>query len=146
MDRNFSINIIIVDSVTSVEVSSSAEDDDAISSLNAKIKDVKNQIVQLQQNKELVEEEQTQDEEELRKKKEESQDVREALFVMRKRRGEVRQQAYEQLRQIQANKVNLVIYFEHKSLKIQIAFEKELFFPSLEENVENNDLHQVRQL
>ena len=109
MDRNFSINIIIVDSVTSVEVSSSAEDDDAISSLNAKIKDVKNQIVQLQQNKKLVEEEQTQDEEELRKKKEESQDVREALFVMRKRRGEVRQQAYEQLRQIQANKVNLVI-------------------------------------
>ncbi|PAV71814.1 hypothetical protein WR25_25819 [Diploscapter pachys] len=189
MKRKLITNIIIVESITSVEVPSSAEDDDAISSLKAKIKDVKNQIVQLQQNKELVEEKQKQDEEEeyqklkraaaeeevnnkliivaekrktpetgemiwlgkkkinqqkrteterqtvsrlaheeeLGKEEEESQDVREALFVMRKRRGEVRKQAYEQLWQLQANK---------------IAFEKELFSTSLEENVENDDLYQ----
>ncbi|PAV58197.1 hypothetical protein WR25_00101 isoform A [Diploscapter pachys] len=182
-----SVSTSIVESITSVEVPSSAEDDDAISSLKAKIKDVKNQIVQLQQNKKLVEEKQNQDEEEyqklkkaaeeevnnklitvvekrkapetgevvwleqkkdnrrkrteterqtvsrltheeeLLKEKEESQDVREALSVMRNRRGEVRKQAYEQLWQLQANKV---------------AFEKELFLMSLEENVENDDLYQ----
>ena len=114
--------------------------------MKAKIKDVKNQIVQLQQNKEFVEEKQKRDEEELRKKKEESQDIREALIVMRKRRGEVRKQAYEQLWQLQGNKVNSLIHFEYKSLQIQIAFEKELFFPSLKENVENNGLHQVCKL